>query len=130
MSLQLAAEEISEIIDKYDLAGFVTLFEPSHEKKDQAGNRQIVLKLEPSYSCVKISKDNKLRVIRPIIQEVDQTGARQEISDTVNMLTHLGNTAFQVAQGLMAGVNQVIGEFGLKLPAKGPVVGLNGKKLN
>lgn len=107
-NLTAAGLEIEAIIRKYDVSGFVTLWEPNY--------RDIKVVIDPSFSCVKISKDNKLRVIRPIIDPKNDTPGKKVISDTVNMLTHLGRSAMELANNFRAAMIQVRQEFGLMPP--------------
>ncbi len=91
--LKNAAEEIKQILLKYDIAANVVLHTPGHS--------EYLLHITPTYSCAWHEND----VIRFRARKEDYNGNAmvrdQKIADTLNMLRLLSDTAGQNALALM-----------------------------
>lgn len=76
--LKVAAEEIKDILRKYDLAGAVQLHTPGHG--------EFFIHLNPSYSCAYIYNDNEVRFYskREDYKSLDEQMEKQ--ANTSNML--------------------------------------------
>lgn len=91
--LKKAAEEIKEILAKYDIAAEVSLHTP--------GFSEYILKLNPSYSCVSLSNGG----VRFKAKKEDYPDEKQRIkvmTDSTNMLHLLSNTVGTNAVNLIA----------------------------
>jgi hypothetical protein len=85
--LKVAAEEIKEILKKYDIAAAVVLHTPGHG--------EYFVQLNPSYSCAYMYNDNEVRFYskKADYKTVDEQVQKQ--ADTSNMLRLLTDcTAF------------------------------------
>lgn len=91
--LKKAAEEIKEILLKYDIAANVVLHTPSHS--------EYLLHITPSYSCAWLENGN----IRFRAKKEDYNGSEsirnKKIADTTNMLRLLADTAGENALALL-----------------------------
>lgn len=83
--LKKAAEEIKQILEKYDIGAILVLHTP--------GNSEYVMKIDPSYSCAFIDGE-MLRVRAKLQQDFkgDKTAWEKKITDTANMLSLLTDT--------------------------------------
>jgi hypothetical protein len=92
--LKKAADEISAILEKYDIAAAVTLHTPCFA--------EYLLRLNPSYSCVK--PENGSYRIKSQLEE-DHGGNKEEqtrvLTDTSNMLSLLSNSTGNLALNIM-----------------------------
>ena len=83
--LKKAAEEIKQILQKYDIAANVVLHTPGHS--------EYLLHIKPTYSCAWIEND----MIRFRARKEDYNGNTsirdKKINDTANMLKLLSETA-------------------------------------
>ena len=79
--LKKATEEIKAILIKYDIAGSIVLHSP--------GFSEYLNHISPSYSCLKFDGDN-LRI-------KTKGYTKEQVRDTVNMITHFGDTCGRVA---------------------------------
>lgn len=87
VKLKAAAEDIKDVLRKYDLAGAVALHSPGHG--------EYFVHLNPSYSCAYIYNDNEVRFYskKEDYKNVDEQIQKQ--IDTSNMLKILTDiTAF------------------------------------
>lgn len=75
-------EEIKSILKKHDIAASVVLHAP--------GFSEYLNYIEPSYSCLKFEGDN-LRI-------KTKGRSKEEVTNTVNMITHFGDTSLRVAR--------------------------------
>jgi hypothetical protein len=91
--LKKAAEEIKQILLKYDIAANVVLHTP--------GNSEYLLHITPTYSCAWLENDK----LRFRAKKEDYNGnvmiRDKKISDTCNMLRLLADTAAQNALALV-----------------------------
>lgn len=96
--LQMAALEIKEIMNKHDVAGVIDLFIP--------GFNEIVIKIDPSFSCVEVNELSQLRINPPIVDPSAPEIAKKKIADTLNMLgnirIYLGQVSRVLTQADMA----------------------------
>ena len=92
--LKKAAEEIKQVLKKYDIAASVVLHTPSH--------CEYLLEITPTYSCAWIENGNHLR-FRARKQDYNGNVAmrNQKIKDTVNMLRILSDQQARHAMNLM-----------------------------
>lgn len=88
--LKMAAMEIRQILDKYDIAGVVDLFEP--------GFNEILIKVNPSFSAADIETNRQLK-LTPLLEGVDDIARKKKIADTINMFANM-----RVYLGQVAGV--------------------------
>lgn len=85
--LKVAAEEIKEILKKYDIAGAVQLHTPGHA--------EYFIHLNPSYSCAYRYNENEVRFYCKRVDFPTQEAQIQKLTDTANMLQLLTDvTAF------------------------------------
>ncbi len=75
--LKKAAEEIKEILSRYDIAGLITLHTPGHA--------EFINEVSPSYSCLTITED-MARVKTKRADFATKQEWEQKINDTVNMV--------------------------------------------
>lgn len=91
--LKKAAEEIKQLLQKYDIAGNVVLHTPGHS--------EYLLHITPTYSCAWLENDS----VRFRAKKEDYNGnvivRNQKISDTANMLRLLSDTAGNNALALL-----------------------------
>jgi len=91
--LKKAAEEIKQILHKYDIAANVILHAPGHS--------EYLLHITPTYSCAWIEND----MVRFRARKADYNGNTmirdKKIADTLNMLRLLSDTAGQNALALL-----------------------------
>lgn len=91
--LKKAAEEIKQILQKYDIAGNVVLHTPGHS--------EYLLHITPTYSCAWLENDS----VRFRAKKEDYNGnvivRNQKISDTANMLRLLSDTSGNNALALL-----------------------------
>lgn len=91
--LKKAAEEIKDILKKYDIAANVVLHTPGHA--------EYLLHITPTYSAAWLENDN----IRFRARAADYNGntmiRNQKIQDTLNMLRLLSDTAGKNALALL-----------------------------
>lgn len=91
--LKKAAEEIKQVLQKYDIAGNVVLHTPGHS--------EYLMHITPTYSCAWLENDS----IRFRAKKEDYNGnvivRNQKISDTANMLRLLSDTAGNNALALL-----------------------------
>ena len=78
IKLKEAAEEIKDILRKYDLAGAVSLHSPGHG--------EYFIHLNPSYSNAYIYNDNEVRFYSKRIDFKSVEEQMQKQADTSNML--------------------------------------------
>lgn len=90
--LKKAAEEIKEIMAKYDIAGMVVLHTP--------GFSEFVLNITPTYSCAWIQGE-RFRFKAKKAEFGSPEEWKQKISDTANMLHHLSTQGGQLAMNLV-----------------------------
>lgn len=104
--LKKAAEEIKQIIQKYDIAANVVLHTPGHS--------EYLLHITPTYSCAWLEND----MVRFRARKEDYNGNAlvrdQKISDTLNMLRLLSDTAGKNALALL----EVADQFDKRLGAE------------
>jgi hypothetical protein len=127
--LKMAAKEIQDIMDKYDVAGVAQLHIP--------GFNEFVVKIDPSFSVVSLNERRELRITPPIEIPGQEAESKQKIVNTVNLLFNLRNHITKVMMVLGHAEQNVRQHFGIKPPAKkdGPVIPLppdflNGKRKN
>lgn len=93
--LKKIIEEVSEVLEKHDVAGFIALHEPG------AGEYKFCL--SPSYSCATL--DEESGVVRLKAKVADHNGDRQKViqlqSDTANMLYILGHMTAEQSLNLI-----------------------------
>jgi hypothetical protein len=92
--LKVAAEEIKEILRKYDIAGAVSLHSPGHGEH--------FLHLNPSYSCASIVSDKEIRFYSKLKDYKSKEEQMQKQEDTVNMchiLSHITGINFMILEG-------------------------------
>ncbi len=91
--LKKAAEEMIQVLKKFDIAGNIVLHTPGHS--------EYILHITPSYSCAWLENDN-IR-FRARKQDYNRNAAirDQKIADTLNMLRLLSDTAGKNALALM-----------------------------
>jgi|SRR6185437_106134 len=77
--LKIAMEEIKEILNKHDIAGFIILHTP--------GFSEYLNHLMASYSCAKVMPDGIRLKLKQ--SEVGKEKAEQIANDTFNMIVHL-----------------------------------------
>lgn len=103
--LKKAAEEIKQILQKYDIAANVILHTPGHS--------EYLLHITPTYSCAWIENDR----VRFRAKKEDYNGNAmvrdQKIADTLNMLRLLSDTAGKNALALI----EVADQFDKKIGA-------------
>jgi hypothetical protein len=91
--LKKAAEEIKQILQKYDIAANVILHTPGHS--------EYLLHITPTYSCAWFEND----MVRFRARKEDYNGnvmiRNQKIADTLNMLRLLSDTAIKNALALL-----------------------------
>jgi hypothetical protein len=94
--LKLAAEEIKEVLRKYDIAGLVTLQVP--------GELACVRELSPSWSCATIVDDPQHGAgiqLRAMLEDfTDEEAQEKRIGDTLAMLDNFARQAKQDGQVL------------------------------
>ncbi|HCU46186.1 MAG TPA: hypothetical protein DF610_16250 [Sphingobacterium sp.] len=82
--LKRVAQQIKDILSAEDLAGVIIIQEP--------GYSEYVLKLDPTYSCVKI-QDNKIRIKAKLADfNGNRVAFNRKVADTSNMLHLLEKT--------------------------------------
>lgn len=82
--LKRVAQQIKDILSAEDLAGVIILHEP--------GYSEFVLKLDPTYSCVKV-QDNKIRIKAKLADfNGNKAAFNRIVSDSSNMLHLLEKT--------------------------------------
>ena len=79
--LKKAMEEIKSILKKYDIAGSIVLHTP--------GFSEYINHIDTSYSCAKFENGG--------IRVKSKGRSKQDLSDTVNMVTHFGEVNGMVA---------------------------------
>lgn len=82
--LKAAAEEIKDVLRKYDLAAAVVLHSPGHG--------EFFVHLNPSYSCAYMYNDEEVRFYSKRIDYSTAEEQLQKQSDTSNMLKILTDT--------------------------------------
>lgn len=91
--LKKAAEEIKQILQKYDIAANVVLHTPNHS--------EYLLHITPTYSCAWLEDG----IVRFKARKEDYNGnamvRNQKIADTLNMLRLISDTAGQNALALL-----------------------------
>lgn len=96
--LKKAAEEIKQILQKYDIAANVVLHTPGHS--------EYLLHITPTYSCAWLEND----MVRFRARKADYNGnemvRNQKIADTLNMLRLLSDTAAKNALALLEVADQ------------------------
>lgn len=96
--LKKAAEEIKQILNKYDIAANVILHTPGHT--------EYLLHITPTYSCAWLEND----MVRFRARKEDYNGNEiirdQKIADTLNMFRLLGDTAGKNALALLEVADQ------------------------
>ncbi len=104
--LKKAAEEIKQILSKYDIAANVILHTPGHS--------EYLLHITPTYSCAWLENN----VVRFRARKEDYNGnemiRNQRISDTLNMLRLISDTAGKNALALL----EVADQFDKKIGAE------------
>ncbi len=89
--LKKAAEEIKEVLAKYDIAGAVVLHTP--------GYSEFVLDITPTYSCAWIQGEQfRIRAKKADYDTLEEW--KQRIADTANMTHHLSTQVGQLAMNL------------------------------
>lgn len=93
--LKRAMQEIKDILSRADIAGVVILHTPEHI--------ETMVKLDPSYSCVKVNGD-QVRVRARLLADFGGNKAawRKTKAETANMLHALSMGAGKAAIPLMA----------------------------
>lgn len=89
--LKKAAEEIKEILKRYDIAALVVLHTPGHS--------EFVCELQPSYSCASF-EGNFLRIKAKKADYPTLEAWKQKATDTANMLHHLSTTCGEQVMAL------------------------------
>lgn len=79
--LKKAMDEIKQVLGRYDIAGSVVLHTP--------GFSEYLNHINTSYSCAKLESGG--------IRVRSKGRTRQDLSDTVNMITHFGEVSAMVA---------------------------------
>ncbi len=104
--LKKAAEEIKQILSKYDIAANIILHTPGHS--------EYLLHITPTYSCAWLENN----VVRFRARKEDYNGNAmirdQKISDTLNMLRLISDTAGKNALSLL----EVADQFDKKIGAE------------
>lgn len=121
--LKMAAKEITDILVKYDIAGIVDLHTP--------GFKEIVIRLDPSYSCVSIDGFRKLKIIKPMVttEEGSEAAANKKIADTINMLANFQMVCTQLVTVFNQAIVSTRMSFGMMdKPGPPPPPSLNGRK--
>lgn len=97
--LKKAAEEIKQILQKYDIAGNVVLHTP--------GYSEYLIYITPTYSCACI--ENDMLCFRAVKEDYNNNAMirNQKITDTSNMLRLLSDTAGINALALLEAANQL-----------------------
>lgn len=90
--LKRVMEEIKTILNENDIAGLVVLHEP--------GYSEYLLKINPSYSCVKFGANGELRV-KNTDMGYSEEKKKELAENTCNMLTLLSDTTGPLALGLI-----------------------------
>lgn len=104
VKLKVAAEEIKDILRKFDIAGAITLHAPGHG--------EYFLHLNPSYSCAYMHEDDQIRFFSKIKNYVDKETAIKHQTDTANMLhilTQVTAINFTVLEQLSETLDDEIG---------------------
>ena len=104
VKLKVAAEEIKDILRKFDIAGAITLHAPGHG--------EYFLHLNPSYSCAYMHEDDQIRFFSKIKNYVDKETAIKHQTDTANMLhilTQVTAINFTVLEQLSKSLDDEIG---------------------
>lgn len=103
----MAANEIQEILKKYDIAGVVLLHTP--------GFIQYELRLDPAYSCVEFAT-NRFKIHPPAPDLSDEKKDKKMISETVNMLANMRHKLGQLTMAMQQAEFAVRQEFQIKPP--------------
>ncbi len=100
--LKNAISEINEILDKYDVAGSIVLYD--------VGNSEYLLKINPSYSCASFDGDN-LRVKARLKEDFngDIKSFQKKKSDTSNMLSLLAESTGFLSLNLLK-ISKIVDE--------------------
>lgn len=113
--LKMAAKEIKDILEKYDIAGVVQMFTP--------GFNEYTMNISPSFSCVHINEVGQMKITPPI-EDIDHPEkAKQKITDTVNMLANMRLYTGKLSLTLTQAEIAVRQHFGIDKP-KGPPANL------
>ncbi|MCP1384860.1 hypothetical protein [Runella salmonicolor] len=97
--LKRVMAQIKDILQKEDLGGMVVLHTP--------GYSEYLLNLTPSYSCLKVEKD-QIRVLSKLTDyDGDQKQQIQHQANTANMLSLITETAVNQTRVLMQVSNAV-----------------------
>jgi len=119
--LKMAGMEIKAILEKYDIAGVAHLHLP--------GFNEYVIHISPSFSCVEINEQNKLRIHPPLEDPLNPNAHKKKIADTVNMIANMKMHQFKLSQVLSQADIAVRSQFGM-MPKPGqpkPPFPTNGK---
>jgi len=111
-TLDLAAQEIEAILRKHDLAGVAVIH--------TVGFRRVINILDPSYSCVFVGDDHRLKINKPIEDPAAPELASKKITDTINMVANMYATTSTLAQILNQVLVGVQLAFGMKPPPPPP----------
>lgn len=122
-TLKMASLEIKAILEKHDIAGVCVLH--------TAGFKEILVRVNPSYSCIEIDELRRLKVNKPIEDPNDPEKAAKPVADSINMLAHMQMSLFQLSKIFEQSIIAVRMTFGM-MPKPGPIPPkfINGKKNN
>lgn len=91
--LKKAAEEIKEILNRYDIAGVVLLHTPGHS--------EYLLRLDPSYSCANMNEKTGEVRLKATEALYGKEKRDKMLEDTANMIVCLSDLAKMQAMNLI-----------------------------
>lgn len=104
-TLKMASLEIYEILKKHDIAGICVIH--------TVGFKELVTRIDPSYSCIKLNELRQLQIIKPIEDPLNPEQAAKPVVDTITMLSHMGAALMQLSNLCSQSVIAVRMTFGM-----------------
>lgn len=99
--LREAMNEISALMKKYDIGGYVTLVSPTHS--------EFQFVLDPSWSAIRIEDGEKIR-IRVKQAELGVDGAIRKLEETVHLVCSVGDLSARAHEGAKT-IEKLISEY-------------------
>lgn len=103
--LKMLGKEIKDLLEKYDVAGVVQLYERGNDESP-GGFAEYAMLLQPSWSCIEIDALGKMKIHPPIEDPSNPEPAKLKVRTTINMLAnlrmYLGRLVMQLGQADVA----------------------------